>query len=131
MGTQGIVSVVKDGEMLVKAVAGCDGYNAHALAQEIADCGMNTVEEVFSAAQRLHFGSRESLVVQDSARDLYAGDDELSSLYREKFKDPEFNPRWELGSADHVVVVDLSDFEFPSVRDVCCHVLADVDDNAA
>ena len=107
MATQGVVSVVVDGETRVKAVAGSDGYNAPLLAAEIRREHLTSPEDVLNAAKRVHFGNERDLVVQGPDRNLYEGGNDLSGLYmdREKFRNPEFNPRWENGTADHVEVV--------------------------
>lgn len=107
MATQGIVSVIVNGEVAVKAIAGSDGYNASILAEEIQRNHITSPEEIFNLAQEIGFGDQESLVVQSPDKNLYEGDADLAGLYldRSKFADPEFNPRWERGTADHIEVV--------------------------
>ncbi len=42
MATQGIVSIRRNGKMIAKVVAGCDGMNAQKMAEVVAGCdGMN------------------------------------------------------------------------------------------
>lgn len=101
--TNGIVSVLKNGEVALKVVAGCDGYNADALA------GLLTPDTHPEVAWRLAleagFGCEDCLVVQHPGGDVYRGEGELNPLYRERFSDPRFNPRWECGLCGHVRVV--------------------------
>ncbi|MEM9644924.1 MAG: hypothetical protein AAF989_08010, partial [Planctomycetota bacterium] len=107
MATQGLVSVVDVGGVILKIVTGTDGYNAQAVANRFLELGVTNVDRAYEIALQMDFGSKESLVVvgQESVR--FEGEDELPSLYRETFKNPWFNPRWSQGTADHVLCVDL------------------------
>lgn len=109
MATQGIVSVVVDGETRVKAVAGSDGYNASLLAAEIRRNHLTTPEAVLEAAKRVNFGGACDLVVQGPNGNLFEGHEDLSDLYLnpEIFRNPTFNPRWKHGTADYVEVIRL------------------------
>ena len=60
MATQGVLSIIDDGNVIIKAVAGSDG-------QKIPNLKNLCPEEI----------------------------DVLSNLYRDKFHDPKFNPRWQ------------------------------------
>jgi len=110
MGTQAIVSIVEDDITKVKAVCGCDGYNAEKLAEVICSDNLTTAAKVYQAAHEVRFGCRDCLVVLDSETSLSAGANpdslfSLHPLYRETFGDPESNPRWACGTASHVIVV--------------------------
>lgn len=108
MATQGIVSVVRGGETVLKCVTGCDGYNAEKLADAIRARGMLTAAEAHALALEVGYGCDRCLVVQDVNGDVYHGDDDLEPRYRATFSDPRFNPRWESGTAHHTVIVDLA-----------------------
>lgn len=104
MGTQGVVSVVKNGETKVKVVVGCEGYNADGLAERIKAEGLQSIHEIYEAARVQPFGCIDCLVVMDKETAL-PDEEDLFGLYRDKFGDPEFNPRWRHGTAAHVVVI--------------------------
>lgn len=93
----------------MKIVAGCDGMNARKVANAIKKLGrVPTLTEAYNIATKAPFGSEESLVVMGKQRSKFKGSKEpLGPLYRQTFNQPRFNPRWEYGTADHIVVVDL------------------------
>lgn len=106
MATQGLVSVVHRGEVKIKIIAGCNGYKAKYLASQIRKMGrIPTLDEAFKLAQACEFGSPENLVVLDSKHSKKTGRGRLKGRYRETFRNPHFNPRWDRGTADHVFVV--------------------------
>ena len=107
MATQGIVSVREHDEVIMKVVAGSDGYNASKVATKLRGEWPVSAERAYDIAIQEVFGSVHDLVVQTIGEDLYKGDDELNPRYRTTFADPNFNPRWEHGTADHVEIVDL------------------------
>lgn len=114
MATQGIVSILSNGEMFIKVVAGSNGFNAKKLAEWAnARHGGMTEAAVYQAARDAGFGSPEDLVVQGPDGSLtydgeWMSEEDLGPLYRDysKFLDPRFNPRWEAGIADYVEIVD-------------------------
>ena len=106
MATQGVVSLVRKGKVFFKVVAGCDGYNAERLADNLKAMKDHTVESIYEMAEACDFGSAECLVVMSETNHLFLGA-ELSPRYREKFNDPEFNPRWACGIAAYVEVVEI------------------------
>ena len=110
MGTQGVVSVAAGGKTVVKAIVGCDGDNADKLAALIREGNLSKPEDIERAADEVHFGCPDCRVIQsgpDAASTIFRGDCDLSAQYfdRAKFLDPKFNPRWDHGTADHVVVI--------------------------
>lgn len=107
MATQGMVSVVSNGSVMMKIIAGTDGYNASKLADWLRIHPEASADEVFEYSLSIEFGSRSCLVIQTSP-DKYvmnSDSDDLPELYKTKFSDPEFNPRWEIGSVDHLVII--------------------------
>jgi len=111
MATQGVVSIAIDGKTVIKATVGCNGYNADQLAELIRTSNLEKPEDIERVANQAQFGCSECRVIQagaDATATIFRGDDDLSALYfdRDKFFDPQFNPRWEEGTADHVVVIE-------------------------
>lgn len=111
MATQGIVSVMSDSTMLMKIVVGCDGYNAPKLAEAIRTLGVcPSAREAYVMAEQVGFGEMNCLVVV-TREEIYskcAEEDALEkTLYRLKFHDPQFNPRWNVGAADYIELVHL------------------------
>ncbi len=110
MGTQGVVSVVIDERVIVKAIAGCNGYEAPKLAAVIRERKLFKIEDVYQAALEVDFGCAEDLVVLSNTQVMFDGDvDGLGYLYRGTFTDPKFNPRWKNGTAAYTEVVELCD----------------------
>lgn len=108
MATQGVVSVLSGGRVLMKLVAGIDGDLAQEVATELEACWPLTVDEAYDLALNIGFGFEYSLVVQTEEGIRHCdGDGRLKDRYYETFQDPRFNPRWRRGTADHVVVVEV------------------------
>jgi hypothetical protein len=103
--TNGIIAVVKDGKVLLKIVAGCNGYNAEKLFFLLRED--TTAEEAYDLAQNVGLGCTECLVVQTPEGNLFKGNDELNHLYKKKFQDPRFNPRWKLGSCHLTHIIEV------------------------
>lgn len=108
MATQGLVTVVEDGAVVMKVVAGANGYNAEALGRWLEQNPRADGQAVYNHALAISFGSPQCLVVQTSADHCVVDpeNDGVPSSYRDHFHEPRFNPRWEHGTADHVVVVE-------------------------
>jgi hypothetical protein len=126
MGTQGLVTVQKNGKIVAKLTVGCNGGNAHALAVEIAkrlrEADPDLLRFLMEHAQ---FGCDRCRVIayrdqtnvirintiEDgewvSPESCSPDENEGFRLWHEEFDHAAFNPRWERGSADHCVVVDL------------------------
>ena len=107
MGTQAVVSLTVRDEVLVKVIAGCDGARARELGQVITNLKVFDRDSIFDAARRVGLGCHQCLVVMDQDDVRYDGDEPLDELYRNTFDDPNFNPRWESGLADIVLVLDV------------------------
>lgn len=108
--TQGIVSVVVGGKVVMKFISGVNGHKARDLSLILEERKgvLPTLAEGYELACRLGFGSRSCLVVMDKDGEKYEGEggvDSLSPLYREEFDNPNFNPRWPEGKADYVFIV--------------------------
>lgn len=107
MATQGVLSVVRGGEVVVKLVTGSDGYQLPKLAEVIREKRLVDVVDIYVEAERLHIGSCGSLYVFDRDGSCVTNGDDLPDKYRETFTVPQWNPRWERGTADYIEVVNL------------------------
>lgn len=123
MATQGIVSVISRKKVLMKVVAGCDGYNANLLAKKLLEQWPVEPEKAYELAKEVRFGcdACRFVITKDKILGLnevnhelenFEGDEDFDTsghnLYREKFKDPMFNPRWKYGTASHFQIVDVA-----------------------
>jgi len=124
MATQGIVSIVNKDKVLLKVVAGCDGYNAKKLITRLFNNWPVTPEEAYKAAQEEKFGcnaclfviTEHSILGLNSSHELdnfERTEDADFDRYRETFQKPRFNPRWAPGTADYVFVLDIANKEKP------------------
>ena len=109
MATQGIVSITDGGKVILKAVAGCDGYNASKLVAKIKTKNLRSAMEVYDAAVEVGFGCSDDLVVMTRRKTLYRGEGKIPKRYRATFADPKFNPRWVHGTASHTEVIEIGD----------------------
>jgi len=107
MATQGLVTVISAGKVIMKIIAGSDGYNVRKVANELKKRWPVNAEQAYEIAIRNHFGGTEDLVVIDGSSVVFKGDDEIHPRYRETFEQSRFNPRWEKGTADYVLVIAL------------------------
>jgi len=109
MSSQGLVAVVLNGKVVMKFICNFNGNNAKRLASLIKDSWPMTIDEAYSLAQYVGFGSKECLVVMDEKQEKFYGKMKLHSRYRETFTHPEFNPVWHLGLADFTEIVEIDD----------------------
>ncbi len=108
--TQGHVTVLKDGKVVMKIISGNDGMNAKNVAKKIKKLRrVPRLKEAYNLASRLGFGSPDRLVVMGEKRSWKNNDviGRLHRRYRRTFHQPRFNPRWKYGTADHIVIVRL------------------------
>lgn len=113
MATQGLVSIRRDDVVIMKVVAGSDGMLAQRLADFLRSHWPLNIEDVYQAALKIGFASEATLVVitPDDVRECdgmsYRAFVAAHPRYAATFQDPHFNPRWEHGTAEHTVVLDL------------------------
>ncbi len=106
MATQGMVCLVTEKkEVLIKAITGCNGMRAKRLQKKIIDECLSTREAIYKAALEVHFGCPNCLVVMDSIGITKMFEGDVDSLYRETFKQANFNPRWSCGVTEHFEMV--------------------------
>jgi len=96
MLTQGLVALTRDGQAILKAVCGCNGNSAEALAHHIRERNLTSVEEIYQAALTVEFGCPVCLVVFTENGAMSAGR-EIPQRYWKNFDKPDFNPRWDIG----------------------------------
>jgi len=107
MATQAVISIVKNDHTIIKIVCGFNGYNAEKLVEIIKNGQFGKIQDIYDIALKNKFGCKECLVVMDNNKIIFKGDGYVGSLYREKFDDPSFNPRWKNGTADYVIVLKV------------------------
>lgn len=114
MATQGLVSGVQRRRVLFKIVAGCNGYNAKAVSERIAQewkrkgrLGSRALERI---AIEEEFGCDDCRVIltQSRVRVTVRAKDEATELYFPTFGNPRFNPRWRSGKVANLEILDLS-----------------------
>lgn len=106
MATQGMVSVRKNGRVVMKIVVGCNGYKAHAVAKTIRMMRrVPTKKEANNISYNVGFGGDlDKVIVTKSNAYRFTGQ---MGLYQSTFHKPEFNPRWKRGTVDYLEIVDL------------------------
>ena len=106
MATQGIVTVVSGRrKVLMKVVVGCDGYRAEEFADALRAAWPLDADAAHALAASQRFGELHCRVVMTPDSHRFDGFGALDPAYRRTFRRARWNPRWELGTADHVVVV--------------------------
>ena len=113
MATQGVLSVRRNGQVVLKCIAGIDGGKAYKLADQLLDLMQDagwelpSLQDVYALALSVGFGTAEDLVVMNR-RDVYhETGGPLPVPYRHTFNRSRFNPRWKDGTAGHVVVINI------------------------
>ena len=133
--SNGIVSVVRNNEVVIKVVSGSNSCYAVRLAYYLlavrADIGTDRLDmaDILTHSMKMcNFGCETDLVVQrilagETTHASFGLDtaskkavslkekDEEDETYASQaaFRDPLFNPRWKRGTFDHVFVVNLDD----------------------
>jgi len=117
--TQGIVSILVNGEMKFKVITGHDGYNAKNLAawlRKLDQCP--SLGELGNQANACDFGAEHTRVILEAGErwnepiiHCTDGMDECDNEGRQRYLDTfhvaQFNPRWKYGTADYVEVVEF------------------------
>jgi hypothetical protein len=105
--TQGLISVLSCNQVIMKIIVGCNGYNIKKVVEQIKKEWPISLEKAYEIALLNEFGSKDDLVVMDDNREVFDGDGDLDSRYRETFTNPEFNPRWEIGISDNLEIIEI------------------------
>jgi len=119
--TNGVISLLRGGQVEFKIVCGCRGDRAMQVAKALlARPELVTCEEIYDAVLELGLGCMDCLIVLD-AQQYHAESriGELPVLYRTTFANPWFNPRWEFGASPYVVVAARELGEPPLCASTC------------
>lgn len=118
MRTQGVLSVVLNDEVILKAIAGSSGFNIDKLKERIPHINVKSPLQVYQAALEVGFGAEDNLVVMATPckQTVYGhetihtelNDYEVIKQYWTTFRKPEWNPRDVKGFAEHTTVVEVS-----------------------
>ena len=115
MSTQGLVSIVDKDKVLYKIVAGCSGMKIEDLVKCIKTLYQINPDKInayylYHTALNYSFGCKDCLVVfnenelETDNKELFHGS---FPLYLKTFDNPDFNPRWEYGTADYIEIIDI------------------------
>lgn len=114
MGTQGIISLMRNGQVVRKIVTGCNGMQVPRLAAAIRTDPTDDPQKLLelAVAAKLTCGC---LVIQVSPTEFVVpeGQDEFETdtpdgrRWRDTFHNSIFNPRWENGTAAYCEIVHL------------------------
>ena len=107
MVNQGLVTVMCRGQVAMKLIAGSNGDRAQELASKLEACWPTTILSAFKLASQIGFGSKHDLVVVTPDAIRAEHPERLSVLYFQTLADPHFNPRWEKGTADHFIKIEV------------------------
>ncbi|HBM45987.1 MAG: hypothetical protein UT05_C0001G0036 [Parcubacteria group bacterium GW2011_GWF2_38_76] len=107
--TQGIVTIKSGKKVIMKIIAGCDGYNARKIANKLKEKWPMNIDDVYKMALSLGFGDTDCLVIVTDKEIKYEREPgtEIHPRFRETFQQPKFNPRCESGTADFIVIVNV------------------------
>jgi len=97
--TQGLITITRNGQTALKAVCGCNGNRAEALAALIRARRLSSIEEIYDAALSVEFGCSACLVVF-TKDDANFGGKQIPKRYFITFGQPDCNPRWDIGKYD-------------------------------
>lgn len=114
MATQGLVTLVSRNIVIAKAITGINGMMAEDLELLIKQRKINDAKALYDAAIEVDFGLDRLVVQHDNGEFTELEleiDPETASLYKSKYNDPTFNPRWDHGTADYVRVIDVDTWE--------------------
>ncbi len=99
---------MSEGKVVMKLVVGCNGVQAQETADKLKAAWPVNPEQAYKIARDTGFGCGGCLTVITESDIFSKGDDDPPSpLFRKTFSDPEFNPRWEQGTADHTVIINV------------------------
>lgn len=111
MATNGIISIIKDGTVIMKLIAGSEGSNAAVAAKRIEKAWPVSLEDAYHLALSESFGHENNLVVMDKDHAIYrpieTDDEEINERYFKTFSEPEFNPRWDCGNSGHIELINI------------------------
>lgn len=111
MATNRILTLTVGGKVIIKVIAGSVGPDAAAFVtyarETYTQQFLPSLHEIYAAATSYGFGEADNLVVMNGLEVYHRTGEELGPLYREKFSEPRFNPRFNVEMADHIDVIEL------------------------
>jgi hypothetical protein len=110
MGNQAVVSVISEGKVIIKVVAGCGGYNAETFAEYLKKSLLKAnldIREIYDLASRYSLGSKENLVVLTEDGVYHETNEELNPRYRETFHLANLNPRLKQETSDLIIIIGI------------------------
>ena len=105
-----LISVIFNGKVVMKIIAGSDGKNAEKVADLIKDGWPIDIHRAYDIAVYHEFGTYDTLVVMTKAGTEYLGIDPIegfSDIYRKTFSNPEFDPSKNLKTSDNVIIIEV------------------------
>ncbi len=91
----------------MKVIVGCEGLNAEPLAKTLKMAWPLTARQAYEKALDIPFGCIACLVVMTESDVVCNNRKDIHPRFRQTFQKPDFNPRWERGTADHIVVTEV------------------------
>ncbi len=132
MGTNGLITIVKDGAVWGKIVMGCDAQRLFDFAQHIAEhSDAVSLQMLEKGAKQFEVGCSECLTIytrqvagdfvfypinQKRDIDIDYMDSHNMTFYKSKYDVIGFNPRWGCGEAAYNYVVDLDKKEMTEFK---------------
>lgn len=116
---QGIIAITQKGKVIFKCIACYQEENFEKLIKKIKSTKEYklSAEYLFDLCIKFGFGNENNLAIQSLKETLetfferYGQNNQsnLNRLFRDqsKFENPNFNPRWAVGTADFVEVIEL------------------------
>ena len=95
------------GKVVTKIITGSDGYNIPALAHSLRNTPPVGTGDLVN---RCHDHGLDNCIIQLGSTTWIGDVEYLPPLYKEKFDIPEFNPRWENGTAAYTEIVYIDDY---------------------
>jgi len=109
--TQGLLTILKNGKVYYKVVCGCDGFEIPKLKRSVRKTSPRNIKELWERARKLSVGCDSCLVVISKSKMYFKGETDdwkrAEPIYRTTYNQPDFNPRWDIGSADYMEKITL------------------------
>ena len=109
MSTPGLVTIRKDGQVVMKLAAGCSGMYKGAVADAIRELNrVPTFDEAKKIAGAADFGCENCFVVMDGEDIFWPEEDGTPpEHFRSTFSDPSRNPHWMFGDSVELEIVEF------------------------
>ena len=94
MSTSGVVIIMDGDGIAAKVIAGCNGFNAAALADRLQSFQPEHLSTIATLALEVRFGCPACLVIITPTRAIHQGCEDLAQRYWDTYWQPDANPRW-------------------------------------